>query len=228
MNDVDPGRVKAVVFDLGGVFLEGGPSHVRAFGDKYGIPRDAWAAIRDELFITGDWWNRVERAELTLDEFARELQARVSAVGVPLTLDQARQFMGTPGTDTESRLRQEVVDACLRLRTYLPTALLTNNIREWRDGWRRRIPVDALFDVVVDSSDVGMRKPEPAIYRIVESRLGMPGKDLLFVDDLGVNLKTAKSLGWQTVKYDDTSRVLSILNSIWPGRMPRQGIPPTS
>jgi epoxide hydrolase-like predicted phosphatase len=221
MGGVDAARVRAVVFDLGGVFLEGGPNHVKTFGERHGIPPKAWEAIRDDLFISGDWWNRVERAELTLDAFAAELQARVAAVGVTLSLDQARHFMGSPGTDSQSRLRLEVVEACRLLKACMPTALLTNNIREWRTSWRKRVPVDELFDVVVDSSDVGMRKPEPSIYRLVEERLGIPGKGLLFVDDLGVNLKTAKTLGWQTVKYDDTDRVLRTLRTVWERRAAR-------
>jgi epoxide hydrolase-like predicted phosphatase len=221
MSGVHPAKVRAVVFDLGGVFLEGGPDRVRAFGERHGLAREAWDAIRAELFITGDWWNRVERAELSLDAFSAELQARVAAHGIAITLEQARNFMGTPGTDADSRLRPEIVDACRRLRACMPTALLTNNIREWHSGWRRRIPADELFDVIVDSSEVGMRKPEPPIYRLVEERLGIPGSALLFVDDLGVNLKAARSLGWQTVKYDDTARVLEILRSVWEGRPPR-------
>lgn len=221
MSEVDPRRVHAVVFDLGGVFLEGGPNHVRTFGERHGVPAAAWERIRDELFITGDWWNRVERAELTLDAFAGELRARVAAHGVQLTLEQARDFMGVPGADQLSRLRVEIVAACRRLRAHMPTALLTNNIREWRDAWRRRLPVDELFDTVVDSSEVGMRKPEPPIYRLVERRLDLPGEQLLFVDDLGVNLKTARQLGWQTVKYDDTARVLGILDTVLAGRTPR-------
>jgi len=221
MNPIDSGRVRAVVFDLGGVFLEGGPDRVRAFGERHGLTREAWDRIREELFVTGDWWNRVERAELGLDEFSSELRSRVAAQGIEISLDQARNFMGMPGTDTESRLRPEIVDACRRLRACMPTALLTNNIREWHASWRRRVPADELFDVIVDSSEVGMRKPEPPIYRLVEERLGLPGSALLFVDDLGVNLKTAKSLGWQTVKYDDTARVLDILRTVWTGRPPR-------
>lgn len=193
---------------------------MRAFGSKHGVPEPAWERIWNDLFIEGDAWNRVERAELTLDAFAEELRARVSAHGVRLTLEQARNFMGVPGED-RSRLRNEVVAACRRLRACMPTALLTNNIREWRESWRQRLPVAELFDVVVDSSEVGMRKPEPPIYRLVEERLGLAGTGLLFVDNLGVNLKVARQLGWQTVKYDDTERVLGILDAVLAGRPPR-------
>ena len=77
---------------------------------------------------------------------------------------------------------------------------------------------DALFDCVVDSSDVGMRKPEPGIYKLVEQGLGLPGDALLFVDDLGVNLKAARQLGWQTLKYVDTAEVLTVLSQVARGR----------
>jgi len=221
MAEVDVDRVRAVVFDLGGVFLEGGPDHVRSFGERHGLPAAAWDAIRAELFISGDLWNRVERAELALDAFAEELRARVAAHGVQISLDQARNFMGTPGLDDRSRIRHEIVAACRSLRACVTTALLTNNIREWRHGWRQRLPVAELFDVVIDSSEVGMRKPEPSIYRLMEERLGLPGSQVLFVDDLGVNLKTARQRGWQTVKYDDTARVLGILDAVLAAHRPK-------
>ncbi len=73
---------------------------------------------------------------------------------------------------------------------------------------------DALFDVVIDSSEVGTRKPEPAIYEITQARLGIPHDALFFVDDLGVNLKPARALGWQTLRYDDTARVLEVLDAL--------------
>ena len=122
--------------------------------------------------------------------------------------------MVSPGDRLSRPERSETVATSLGLRKRLPTALLTNNIAEWREGWRRRIDVDALFDVVVDSSDEGMRKPEPGIYRLTEERLGLPGEALLFVDDLGVNLKTAMERGWQTLKYVDTADVVAALEQV--------------
>jgi epoxide hydrolase-like predicted phosphatase len=96
----------------------------------------------------------------------------------------------------------------------MPTALLTNNIREWRDEWRTLIDVDALFDVVIDSCEVGTRKPETAIYEVTRERLGLPHDALFFLDDIGANLKVARALGWQTLRYDDTARVLEVLDAI--------------
>jgi epoxide hydrolase-like predicted phosphatase len=221
-ENLNPAHVRAVVFDLGGVFLEGGPNHVKVFGPRHGLSQERWDEIRQELFVAGDLWGQVERAELTLERFGQELQSRMAGHGVRVTLADALNFMGTPGEERRMPLRQEIVDACLALRRRMPTALLTNNIREWRDGWRKRIPVDELFDVVVDSSEVGCRKPEPRIYTLVESQLGLPGQGLLFIDDLGVNLKAAKARGWQTVKYDDTPKVLAALQAVIDHHPPRR------
>jgi putative hydrolase of the HAD superfamily len=211
---IEPQRVRAVVFDLGGVFLEGGPSSVAAFGARIGLPQAAWDAIRQELFVAGDAWDRVERGEATLDDFAAQLRERVRAAGVEIDQHLARNFMGSPADRAAMPVRPQVVAACRELRRRMPTALLTNNIAEWRDGWRRRMDVDALFDVVVDSSSAGVRKPEEPIYRLVEQGLGLGGAALLFVDDIGVNLKTARRLGWQTLKYDDTAAVLAELGRV--------------
>jgi putative hydrolase of the HAD superfamily len=211
---IEPARVRAVVFDLGGVFLEGGPSNVRAFGERIGLAPAAWDAIRDELFVRGDAWDRVERGEASLDDFARTLAERLRAEGVTVTPERARNFMGSPADRAAMPVRPQIVAACQALRRRMPTALLTNNIAEWRAGWRRRMNVDALFDLVVDSSAVGMRKPEEGIYRLVEQGLGLAGADLLFVDDLGVNLKTAARLGWQTLKYGRTDEVVAALERV--------------
>jgi epoxide hydrolase-like predicted phosphatase len=220
-SSVNPAQVRAVVFDLGGVFLEGGPNHVKAFGPRHGLTQERWDVIREDLFVRGDLWGQVERAELTLERFGQELQARMAGYGVNVTLADALNFMGTPGEERRMPLRQEIVVACLALRQRMPTALLTNNIREWREGWRKRIPVATLFDVVVDSCEVGCRKPEPRIYALVEEGLGLPGRELLFIDDIGVNLKAAHARGWQTVKYDDTQKVLRVLESVIDRHPPR-------
>lgn len=212
--EVDAARVRAVVFDLGGVFLTGGVEGAIAFGTANGLAAEAWDAMRRELFVDeGHPWGRVERGETTLDAFAAELVRRFAAQGIDLPHERARNFMGRPELPT-SRLRGEVVEACRALRARLSTALLTNNIREWRPGWQALLDTEALFDVVVDSSQVGLRKPEEGIYRLVEQALNLTGAALLFVDDQGVNLKGARRLGWQTLKYDDTARVLRVLRQV--------------
>jgi len=74
---------------------------------------------------------------------------------------------------------------------------------------------------VIDSSEVGVRKPEPAIYELTRARLDLPHEAIFFLDDLGVNLKAARALGWQTLRYDDTTRVLEVLDALAASRGPR-------
>jgi putative hydrolase of the HAD superfamily len=181
IEGIDPDRVEAAVFDLGGVFIGGGVESVQAFGDRHGLSRAAWDAIRRELFDAAGLWSAVERGGATFAEFVTHLRARAREHGADVSLADAENFMGNMrGTPTD-RLRPEIVAATARLHTRMPTALLTNNIPEWRDGWRSLFDVDALFDVVIDSCEVGMRKPEPEIYELTRAKLGLPHTALFFV-----------------------------------------------
>ena len=75
-------------------------------------------------------------------------------------------------------------------------ALLTNNVREWEPLWRSMLPVDEIFELVVDSGFVGMRKPDPPIYELTIARLsGVSAEECLFVDDVHVNVETARAIG---------------------------------
>jgi putative hydrolase of the HAD superfamily len=110
-----------------------------------------------------------------------------------------------------SVVRERMIEAVRSLRSVMPTALLTNNVREWREGWRRLLDTDSLFDVVIDSSEVGARKPEPAIYEITRATLGVAHEEIFFVDDIGQNLKAARALGWQTYLFREEPDALEVL-----------------
>jgi putative hydrolase of the HAD superfamily len=92
----------------------------------------------------------------------------------------------------------------------LRTALLTNNIREWEPLWRAMLPVDEIFDVVVDSAFVGMRKPEPEIYELTVEWLGdgIGPANCLFVDDVEVNVEAARDLGMRTVHFRSNEQAI--------------------
>jgi putative hydrolase of the HAD superfamily len=89
-------------------------------------------------------------------------------------------------------------------------ALLTNNIREWEPLWRAMLPVDEIFDIVVDSAFVGMRKPEHEIYELTVDRLGngIAPPDCLFVDDVEVNVEAARELGMRTVHFHSNGQAI--------------------
>jgi putative hydrolase of the HAD superfamily len=89
-------------------------------------------------------------------------------------------------------------------------ALLTNNVREWEPLWRAMVPVDEIFEIIVDSAFVGMRKPEPEIYELTVERLGdgIGPSECLFVDDVEVNIDTARQLGMQTVHFQTNEQAI--------------------
>lgn len=88
----------------------------------------------------------------------------------------------------------------------LRCALLTNNVREWEPLWRAMFPVDELFELVVDSAFVGMRKPDPEIYRLTLDRLGVAAERCVFVDDFEINCEAAAALGMTAVHFRTTEQ----------------------
>jgi putative hydrolase of the HAD superfamily len=96
----------------------------------------------------------------------------------------------------------------------LRLALLTNNVREWEPLWRPKLPIDDVFETVVDSGFVGMRKPERGIYDLTLERLGLPAEACVFVDDLEVNIDAARELGMQVVHYRDTAQAIAELDAL--------------
>jgi putative hydrolase of the HAD superfamily len=96
-------------------------------------------------------------------------------------------------------------------------AMLTNNVREWEATWRAMLPeIDEIFEVVVDSAFVGMRKPEPGIYELTLERLGdgIEAGDCVFVDDLEVNCATARDLGMAAVQFDTTEQARAEIEAV--------------
>ena len=87
-------------------------------------------------------------------------------------------------------------------------ALLTNNVREWEPLWRSMLPVDEIFELVVDSAFVGCRKPDPEIYEITLGRLGLAAEACLFVDDVADNCEGARTLGMTTVHFRENSQAI--------------------
>ncbi len=98
-------------------------------------------------------------------------------------------------------------------------ALLTNNIREWEPLWRAMIPLDEIFDVIVDSAFVGMRKPEREIYELTVERLGdgIRAPDCLFVDDVEANVDAARGLGMRTVHFQSNDQAIAEIEAALDG-----------
>jgi epoxide hydrolase-like predicted phosphatase len=189
--------VDSVIFDLGGVlWAEGGLARLAE-----GYPVEQQAAVV-ELVLgpyhedTDHPWHRVERGELDLASFVADLRERARAAGIELRGWGSSGGGGSGEAKVGTTLNDEMVRLVRELRgSGVRTGLLTNNVAELRPTWRAMLPWDELFDDVVDSSEVGLRKPNEAIYRLALARLGAHAERTAFVDDMPSNVHAAERLG---------------------------------
>ncbi len=198
--------MKAVIFDFGGVFIDSPFAALSAAARERGLDPDDLART-----IFGDYdrdtdhpWHRLERGELTL-EAARDaiMDDGAGLAGtVPDPFELLASLAGSSGSsrDGGGGVRTEMVEFCRSVRSRgLATGLLTNNAKEFQEFWRPVIPLEELFDDVVDSSEVGMRKPAPGIYQLALERLGVVASEAVFIDDAPGNVAGARAVGITSV-----------------------------
>jgi epoxide hydrolase-like predicted phosphatase len=189
--------MKAVIFDFGGVFIDSPFAAMAALALDRGLQPEALAlAVFGEYDRDTDHpWHRLERGELTLAGARDEIMSGDPLLdGTPL--DPFELF----GALDIGGVRTEMVQFCTSVRERgLATGLLTNNAREFEGFWKPLIPLDELFDDVVDSSEVGMRKPAPQIYQLALERLGVNASQAVFVDDSPGNVAGAEAVGITSV-----------------------------
>ena len=205
--------IQAVLFDFGGVFTHSPFGAVEKYAK--GIGADP---LRVGMLIFGDYyrdtehpWHRLERGEITMEAARQAIAAQGREEG--LELDLYKVFESFP---SDGGLRREMVDkACTLRKSGYQLAVVTNNVAEFRDGWRSLLPVEEIFHTVVDSSAEGMRKPDPAIYRLALERLGgIAPQQAVFLDDFAGNLHAADALGLLTVLVGtDTELALAALDA---------------
>ncbi|MDA1097658.1 MAG: HAD-IA family hydrolase [Proteobacteria bacterium] len=206
--------IQAVLWDFGGVFTT---SPFAAFADyeaANGLPRDFIRTI-NATNADSNAWARMERNEITTEEFGDLFEAESRAAGYAINGSEILPLLS-------GRLQPEMV-AALRIvaKTY-KTACLTNNMRTGHgpsmtrdaDKAARIAKVMEIFDQVVESSQTGIRKPEPAFYRIACEMLDVEPAQAVFLDDLGVNLKPARAMGMTTIKVTSASQALDDLEAV--------------
>jgi putative hydrolase of the HAD superfamily len=199
--------LEAVISDFGGVLTSPLIGSFAKFQDEAGIPLDS---LGKALGTVGerDGANplyELECGRMTERVFLDKIGAALSeTLGRPVEMHEfsARYFEHLqPNAPVIALMRS------LRERGYR-MAMCTNNVREWEARWRAMLPVDEIFEVVVDSAFVGMRKPDPAIYELTCSRLGVAPSACLFVDDIDVNCDAARALGMTPVWFRDTDQAV--------------------
>jgi putative hydrolase of the HAD superfamily len=199
---------RAVLFDLGGVVL-GSPLHaIRDYERELGFELNAINRVAAETAPHGAW-SRLERGEIVMEEFYTAFEADCAAAG--LVMD-ARVMMQRMSESTAPR--PAMLDAIRQLRENgFRVGALTNNWAHAEDAERiddTRALRDR-FDVFIESSVEGLRKPDPEIYKLACKRLGVVPTEVIFLDDIGGNLKPAKAMGMATIKVDAPELALAEL-----------------
>ena len=194
-----------LICDFGGVLTTPLQTGFLAYQEEAGVSLEelgtAMARATEEhgdhpLFV-------LERGEISETQFGARLERHL---GAHFDMNRLRTlfFEGLEPNTPMIELVGELRDRGIR------TALLTNNVREWEPLWRAKLPeVDELFELIVDSAFVGLRKPDPAIYSLTLERLGgVAPERCVFVDDLDVNCDTARELGMTAVRFENAGQAI--------------------
>jgi putative hydrolase of the HAD superfamily len=208
---------KAVVCDFGGVLTTPLIDAFMHYQDRSGLSfQDIVAAMGRLTDRTGlNPLYELEKGAISEDEFLSSIEEEMGG-GVSLRALPQVYFEHL----TENH---EMIDfvRSLRVERGMRSALLTNNVREWEPRWRSMLPeIDEIFEVVVDSAFVGMRKPDPRIYELTVERLGggVTASDCVFIDDVEVNCDTARSLGMAAVQFQSTEQTIAEVEALLDGR----------
>jgi len=193
---------RAVIFDLGGVVLDSPLHAIARYERELGIPEGFVNRVVVQTGAAGAW-SRLERGELGMEEFQRQFEAECATAGQPLSAAALMERISSCGP------RPRMLGALRQLRRRgLAVAALTNN---WASPEAATFELREHFHVFMESSRVGLRKPDPRIYRAVCRELRIAPAEAIFLDDIGRNLKEARRLGMHTIKVVDPDRALEEL-----------------
>jgi putative hydrolase of the HAD superfamily len=203
--------VRAVISDFGGVLTTPLMNAFEAYRRSSGIPPEdlgrAMGTIQERMGKHPLF--ELEKGNLTEEDFLSQVEAELS--GDTSLADFRETYFANlhPNQPMIGFMRD------LRGRGHR-MAMLTNNIREWEPHWRAKIPdIDRIFEIVVDSAFVGMRKPEPGIYMLTVDRLGggLSPAECVFIDDVDVNCAAARELGMRAVHFVDNGQAIADLEA---------------
>ena len=200
--------MKAVISDFGGVLTTPLEPSIAGYYERTGISLQdlglALAAI--EATDGANPLSELESGRLSEAGFLAALGERLTErLGRPVDLNRFPEqlFAGLAANEPFVAYMREVRERGYRM------AICTNNVREWSERWQAIVPVAEIFDVIVDSSFVGVRKPDPRIYELVLGELGVEAADAVFIDDLEVNCAAAAELGMHAVWFRSTEQAMA-------------------
>ena len=203
--------IRAAFFDFGGVVLSSPFEAFNGYEARNGLPRDFIRTVNATNPDTNAW-ARFERSEVSFDAFCDLFEAECREQGYEVA---ARELMPL----LAGEIRPAMVEAIRRCRDQLITACLTNNWVSFDEFPSTAVASgrdDALglFHHIIESSKVGVRKPDPRFYELACEACGVEPHEAVFLDDLGVNLKPAAAMGMTTIKVVDPDEALAQLEKV--------------
>lgn len=200
---------EAVIFDLGGVVLDSPLHAIARYEREAGIPA---GFVNRVVVSTGPQgaWSRLERGELRVEEWVPEFERDCAEAGQ--VIEAARMMEAIRGASEPRPLMIAAIRA-IRARGLRVGALTNNWVAEEPAASRLGHELRGLFDAFVESAVVGLRKPDPRIYRHACDGLGVAPEASIFLDDIGANLKAARALGMHTIKVDSAEQAIAELEA---------------
>lgn len=206
--------IRAVLWDFGGVILSSPFDAFNRFETERNLPRDIIRQINTRNPDTNAW-ARFERSEINAAEFDTAFAEEALAAGFTVRGGDILPLLS-------GEIRPEMVEALRRCAAKFKTACLTNNVLSGHGTGMAATPerataiaeVMSLFDCVLESSRLGVRKPDPRFYRMACDELGILPEEAVYLDDLGINLKPAKAMGMRTIKVIDPAVALGELEAV--------------
>jgi putative hydrolase of the HAD superfamily len=201
---------EAVIWDFGGVLTSSPFEAFARFEAERGLPADIIRRTNTANHLENAW-AKFERAEVDIETFDKLFAAESLALGAEV---RGRDVLPLLAGD----LRPEMVEALRRIKSKFKTGCITNNLPAnaiGSAGGRTLYiaEVMALFDHIIESAKIGLRKPDPQIYRMMVEALAVDPKRCIYLDDLGINLKPAREMGMTTIKVRDAGQALNELEA---------------
>ena len=205
--------ISTVLFDFGGVITTSPFDGFADYEKESGLPEDL---IRKINSTNPDMnaWAKYERNHVTREEFLELFEEEAFVLGYKVNADRVLQCLSTD-------IRPKMLSAVEKLTDVYTTAILTNNLTEVSEDETKPGPsrehlasVISVVDAIIESSKIGVRKPDTAFYEIACEQLGVRPDECVFLDDLGINLKPARLMGMTTIKVVTESQALHDLSSV--------------
>ena len=206
--------IDVVLFDFGGVITASPFEAFAAYEQELGIPTGSIRKI-NSTNPDGNAWAKMERNEISLEDFCSLFEEEAAALGLVLS---GNRVLGC----LSGAIRPQMVRALEVLKERVSIGCITNNMKSGHGSGMSRTPEQAekiaeimtMFEVVIESTKVGLRKPDPRIYQMACDELQVAAERCVYLDDLGINCKPAAALGMRAIKVVDPDEALSDLEKI--------------